>query len=261
MLGIPVARLSTIVWSLAAGLSFLALWLQSGVLGVPLGGALRVTALVQALAALVIGRMTHLPTIALTAVALGVLEYGIRWNYSDPRLADPLMAAAVLIALLLQRHQTLRRDTDATSTWRGVESIRPLAAAVHRDAGGTGDEGGTGRRRRHRAVGDPDLPARRPGHQGDGGRRVRRHRPVAHRADRVGRADLPRPDGLRRPRRGRRLDVHVTVGPRPQPGRRSPVVWPARSPPCSSGCRPCACAGCTSPSPRWRSPSPCSRGC
>ena len=132
MLGIPVGRLSTIVWSLAAGLSFLALWLHSGVLGVPLGGALRISALVQALAALVIGRMTRLPTIALTAVALGVLEYGIRWNHSDPRLADPLMAAAVLIALLLQRQQTLRRDTDATSTWRGVESIRPLPAAVRR---------------------------------------------------------------------------------------------------------------------------------
>jgi branched-chain amino acid transport system permease protein len=132
MLGIPVGRLSTIVWSLAAGLSFLALWLQSGVLGIPLGSALRISALVQALAALVIGRMTRLPTIALTAVALGVLEYGIRWNHSDPALADPLMAAAVLIALLVQRQQTLRRDTDATSTWRGVESIRPLPAAVRR---------------------------------------------------------------------------------------------------------------------------------
>ena len=179
MLGIPVARLSTIVWSLAAGLSFLALWLQSGVLGVPLGGALRVTALVQALAALVIGRMTHLTTVALTAVALGVLEYGIRWTYSDPRLADPLMAAAVLIALLLQRHQTMRRDTDATSTWRGVESIRPLSGGRAPAAGGAGDEGGTGRRRRRRAVGDPGPAARRSGHQGDGGRRVRRHRPLA----------------------------------------------------------------------------------
>ena len=132
MLGIPVGRLSTIVWSLAASLSFLALWLQSGVLGVPLAGALRVTALVQALAALVIGRMTRLPTIACTAVALGVLEYGIRWNHSDPRLADPLMAAAVLVALLLQRRQSLRRDTDATSTWRGVESPRPLPPGARR---------------------------------------------------------------------------------------------------------------------------------
>ena len=130
MLGIPVARLSTVVWSLAAGLSFLSLFLQATVLGAPMGSAIRVTALVQALAALVIGRMTRLPTIALTAVALGVLEYGVRWNHDDPALADPLMAAAVLIALLLQRRQESRRDNDLTSTWRGVEQVRPLPPAV-----------------------------------------------------------------------------------------------------------------------------------
>jgi branched-chain amino acid transport system permease protein len=132
MLGIPVGRLSTIVWSMAALLSFLALWLRAGVLGIPLGGAIHITALVQALAALVIGRMARLPTIALTAVTLGVLEYGIRWTYSDPRLADPLMAAAVLVALLLQPRQNLRRDTDVTSTWQGVEPIRPLPTKVRR---------------------------------------------------------------------------------------------------------------------------------
>ena len=78
-------------------------------LGVPLGSVIRVSALVQALAALVIGRMNRLPTIAMTAIALGVLEYGVRWNHDDPALADPLMAAAVLIALLMQRRQQLRR--------------------------------------------------------------------------------------------------------------------------------------------------------
>jgi branched-chain amino acid transport system permease protein len=126
MLGIPVARLSTIVWALAASLSFLALFLQSTVLGVPLGSAIRVTALVQALAALVIGRMDRLPTIALTAITFGVLEYGVRWNHDDPSLIDPMVAAAVLIALLAQRRRTTRRDTDETSSWRGVEEIRPL---------------------------------------------------------------------------------------------------------------------------------------
>lgn len=132
MLGIPVQRLSTVVWSMAAAMSFLALYLQSSVLGAPLGSAIRITALVQALAALVIGRMTRLPTIALTAVTLGVLEYGIRWTYNDPRLADPLMAAAVLVALLAQRQGTRRRDNDATSTWSGSESVRPLPREVRR---------------------------------------------------------------------------------------------------------------------------------
>ena len=198
MLGIPVARLSTIVWMLAAALSFLAAFLQATVLGVPLGGALRVTALVQALAALVIGRMTRLPTVALTAVALGVLEYGVRWNHDDPALADPLMAAAVLIALMLQRRDTQRRDTDLTSTWRGVEEVRPLSPEV-------ATLGAVARRRPASRCSSliglwlvPDAAARRPGDQGDGDRHLRDHRPVARRADRLGRADLARPDGHRR---------------------------------------------------------------
>jgi branched-chain amino acid transport system permease protein len=132
MLGVPVARLSTIVWALAAALSFLALFLQSTVLGVPLVSALRITGLVQALAALVIGRMERLPTIAMTAVAFGVLEYGVRWNTDDPALVEPIVAAAVLIALMLQRRQTSRRDTDTTSTWRGVEEVRPLTPRASR---------------------------------------------------------------------------------------------------------------------------------
>ena len=107
MLGIPVARLSTIVWSLAAGAL-----VPRPVPAVARCSACRSAArsasraLVQALAALVIGRMDRLPTIAMTAIALGILEYGVRWNHDDPALADPLMAAAVLIALLLQRRQT-----------------------------------------------------------------------------------------------------------------------------------------------------------
>ena len=37
MLGIPVARLNTVVWSIAAALAFLALFLEAGIQGVPLG--------------------------------------------------------------------------------------------------------------------------------------------------------------------------------------------------------------------------------
>ena len=201
MLGIPVARLSTIVWMIAAALSFLALFLQSTVLGVPLGSAIRVTALVQALAALVIGRMNRLPTVALTAVALGVLEYGVRWNHDDPALADPLMAAAVLIALMLQRRETQRRDTDLTSTWRGVEEVRPLHPEVAALRAVHLAKAGVAVLALDRAVADPDPVARRPGDQGDGDRRLRRHRPLPRRVDRLVRADLTRPDGHRRHRR------------------------------------------------------------
>jgi branched-chain amino acid transport system permease protein len=126
MLGIPVTWLSTIVWSLAAALSFLALFLRADILSIPLGSALSLTTLVQALAALVIGRLSHLPTVAFTAVALGVLDYGVQWNASSPLLVQPIIGAAVLVALLLQRRSSSRADNDTTASWSATEEVRPL---------------------------------------------------------------------------------------------------------------------------------------
>ncbi len=132
MLGIPVAWLSTLVWAIAAGLSFLALFLRAGILGVPLGAALSLSTLVLALAALVIGRLRHLPTVATTAVALGVLEYGVAWNATSPLLVTPIVGAAVLIALLLQRRQYGRADRDEAAAWRLADEVRPLEPRVSR---------------------------------------------------------------------------------------------------------------------------------
>jgi branched-chain amino acid transport system permease protein len=132
MLGIPVAWLSTLVWAIAAGLSFLALFLRAGILGVPLGAALSLSTLVLALAALVIGRLRHLPTVATAAVALGILEYGVSWNASSPLLVTPIIGAAVLVALLLQRRQYGRADRDEAAAWRLADEVRPLVPWVAR---------------------------------------------------------------------------------------------------------------------------------
>ncbi|MGB0114305.1 MAG: ABC transporter permease [Ilumatobacteraceae bacterium] len=132
MLGIPVAWLSTLVWMIAAALSFLALFLRAGILGVPLGAALSLVTLVQALAALVIGRLRSLPTIATTAIALGVLEYGVAWNASSPLLVTPIVGGFVMVALLLQRRQFGRADRDEAAAWRLADEVRPLTDAVAR---------------------------------------------------------------------------------------------------------------------------------
>ncbi len=126
MLGIPVARLNTVVWAIAGALAYLALFLRSGISGVPLGYAAGLPALLVALAALVIGRLERLPTIACAAIALTLLESGVNWNSASPFLAYPIMAGAMFIALMAQRSSSLRSDNDATSTWRGAEEIRPL---------------------------------------------------------------------------------------------------------------------------------------
>ena len=128
MLGIPVARLNTVVWMLAATLSFLALFLRSGITGVPLGFAEGLPTLLIALAALVIGRLERLGIIAAAAVALKLLEFGVQNNADTPFLAYPIMAGAMFVALLAQRTSSSRSDNDSTSSWRGAEEVRPLPA-------------------------------------------------------------------------------------------------------------------------------------
>ncbi|MFM7489193.1 MAG: ABC transporter permease [Actinomycetota bacterium] len=132
LLGIPVGGLSTVVWMLAAFLSFLALFLRAGILGVPLGNTLSISMLVQALAALVIGRLRNLGTIAAAAVALGILEYGVAWNAESPLLVAPFVGAAVMAALLMQRRGSTRLDQDTTASWRLADEVRDLDPAVAR---------------------------------------------------------------------------------------------------------------------------------
>lgn len=132
LLGIPVGWLSTVVWMLASALSFLALFLRAGILGVPLGSALSISTLVLALAALVIGRLRHLPTVAAAAVALGIFEYGVQWNASSPLLIAPFVGAAVMTALLTQRRETTRSDLDVQMSWRLADEVRELAPGVAR---------------------------------------------------------------------------------------------------------------------------------
>ena len=127
MLGIPVSWLATLTWVVASLLSFVALFLRAGILGVPWGTAIGATALVPAIAALAIGRLRDLPAIAVTAIALGVLEYGVSWNASSPLLVTPIIGAAVFVTLIARHVQVGRADASETSSWRLAEEIRPVA--------------------------------------------------------------------------------------------------------------------------------------
>ena len=43
------------------------------------------------------------------------------------------MAAVMFVVLLVQRTSSARRDSDAASTWRGAEEVRPLTTADRRN--------------------------------------------------------------------------------------------------------------------------------
>src|SRR5690606_20792284 len=91
--------------------------------------------LLRALTALLIGRLTDLPVIAATAVALGTLELGVAFNASSPVVLDPILAGVVAMALLL-RGITARRSSRMSSgeatAWRSADEVRPIPDVLSR---------------------------------------------------------------------------------------------------------------------------------
>ena len=139
LLGVPVKGLHTIVWGVAGALAFTGIFLRAGVIGLPIGlGGLSFGLLLRSLAALMLGRMTHIPTIALSAVALGVLEMGVDWNglpfmdQESPLLVEPVVAMVVVVALLLRRRDVTRLETDGVSTWLAADEVRPIPRELRR---------------------------------------------------------------------------------------------------------------------------------
>ena len=131
LLGVPTARLSTLVWSLCGLLSGLAV-----ILRVPLSGLVSVGAvtgggtslLVRTLAAVVIARMENLPVAAGAAVGLGIFEAVAAWNLPNATLVDPVLVAVILVALLAQRGGFSRQEESALATtrFRAIREVRPI---------------------------------------------------------------------------------------------------------------------------------------
>ena len=129
LLGVPVKRLHTIVWSVAATLAFIGIWLTAGIIGLPVGAALAFTVLLRSLTALMLGNLTNLPAIALSAIALGVLEIAVDFKADSTSQSKAVLAAVVILALLIRsvlNRSDSRAEKDSTSTWQAAEEVRPV---------------------------------------------------------------------------------------------------------------------------------------
>jgi branched-chain amino acid transport system permease protein len=127
LLGVPVRRLGTLVWAIAATLSFVGVFLQVSIFGYSAAGTLSPQALAFALAALVIGRMDHLPAIVASAVALRVLDQGVAANHpSAPGRIYLVLAVVLLVVLITRRASTKRADVDGTTSWSAADEVRPI---------------------------------------------------------------------------------------------------------------------------------------
>ncbi len=124
LLGVPVGRISLIVWVLTTVLATIALVLRAGIVGLPIGSVLGPSILLRALAAAVIGRMEKLGTTLAAAIGLGILETAIVFR-SDPFLVDAMTFVVLMGAIAFQHRDRLIRFTEA-STWRAVAEVRPI---------------------------------------------------------------------------------------------------------------------------------------
>jgi branched-chain amino acid transport system permease protein len=130
MLGIPVGRVQTIVWTIATLLAFIAMFLRAGAVGLPLGQPLGPALLVQAIGAAVIGRFERFPTIAFAAIGIGILDQACTFQPGNrPPFNDVMIFVIVLVALLVVQRATTTRSGDV-STWQNVDEVRPVPAEL-----------------------------------------------------------------------------------------------------------------------------------
>lgn len=133
-LGIPVRRLHTIVWTVATVLAFLAMWLRAGAVGLPIGTVLGPTFLLQALAAVVIGRMERFGVIAAAAIGLGIVDKAITFQPgNNPAFNDAVLFLIILGALFVTRRPGRGRvGAEQVSTWQAAREVRPVPRELKR---------------------------------------------------------------------------------------------------------------------------------
>ncbi len=133
MLGIPVGRLQSITWVAAGVLSFVSIFFQAAIVGMPLDPTYGLTALVTALAALALGNFSDLRAIAAAAVALGVLEQGVAWDDpTNPTLGLAVLAGVVFAAILVRQVVERRTDREAEASLTLAGSVRDLSPESRR---------------------------------------------------------------------------------------------------------------------------------
>jgi branched-chain amino acid transport system permease protein len=129
LMGVPVARLSTIVWSITAVLSALAVLLRVPILGftsfssVSGGG---VDLLLLTFTAAVLAGMTSIPVALAASIGLGVAEQLGAWTFQNSTFVDAMLLAVILVALLLRRERLTRAAETGISTWQAVRPVRAV---------------------------------------------------------------------------------------------------------------------------------------
>jgi ABC-type branched-subunit amino acid transport system ATPase component/ABC-type branched-subunit amino acid transport system permease subunit len=132
LLGIPVRRLATIVWSVAGLLATLAVILPAPSQGLTIDAATGPTLLLPALAAAVIAGMESLPVAVVAGVGLGVLNALVGWNFDKQAITTVAFLVIILVALMFNRAPRGRDGADESSLSSAAHQLREIPIALRR---------------------------------------------------------------------------------------------------------------------------------
>lgn len=124
LLGVPVRRIQTVVWSIASVLSFVTYFLNVGVVGYK-PGSVAIELFLTALGAVVIGRLDRIPTIVSAAIGFGLIDAAVKSDWNDDQYRSAAIAFVIIAAVLFVRERRGSRiAAGSMSTWQSVEEVR-----------------------------------------------------------------------------------------------------------------------------------------
>ena len=132
LLGVPVRRVSTLVWMLAALLSAIGIFLRAPLVGLSLGTIIGPSVLLYALAAAMVARMQSLPIAFVAGMAIGGMDFAMYYATRNSVLGTAMMLPIILVALLLQRKSAGRAHDTGVTTWRTVKEFRPIPTELRK---------------------------------------------------------------------------------------------------------------------------------
>jgi branched-chain amino acid transport system permease protein len=130
--GIPIRRLSMIVWVVAGGIASLTFILRApfaGATSTALGSV--ASLLLPALAAALVAGMTSLPLAFTAGIGLGIVEQLVFWNTGRASTIDVAFLCVILVALLLQRRR-MARAFEGGGSWSMTGIVRQVPGELRR---------------------------------------------------------------------------------------------------------------------------------
>ena len=132
LLGIPVRRLSTLVWVIAGVIAAMTTMLNAPSAGLTISAGAGPALILPALAAAIIASMESLPVAFGAGVGLGVISSILESNFQGGSdLADVVNVAAILIGLLFFQRRHGRAD-DAEESFSSTGILKPIPAALRK---------------------------------------------------------------------------------------------------------------------------------